>query len=281
MPIQKTSSYEDYQFGIEPRYYSNTNQTNNKQNLQKQASLNSQSLGIHPQYQQQYSPRIEHDDINEIRKLVREQTNLQANKSNVVIRHRSSNSDSSDDIEVPVRRFTPLPDIPRAEDTYFRTESRLIKDEKPDAKESNNHNLDDANKLILTNYQYNTKDCKLTDTNIFVNESSSSYPNSNNKHTRYHFGSSNRVYRLPAIEKQINHTLHNTMDLDEDLPMNPVNIDQDQKNTRMIYTSPGDRIISPIKRPQAPSPAASAYRRKTRENSDSEPEDDFICKEIM
>lgn len=37
---------------------------------------------------------------------------------------------------------------------------------------------------------------------------------------------------------------------------------------RNVYTSPGDRIISPIKRPQAPSPPTSAFRRKTEENEE-------------
>lgn len=54
------------------------------------------------------------------------------------------------------------------------------------------------------------------------------------KETRYHFGSSsnkiNHSHRLPALEKQINHSLPNTMDLDEDLPMNPVClVDQTQR----------------------------------------------------
>lgn len=56
------------------------------------------------------------------------------------------------------------------------------------------------------------------------------------KETRYHFGGTTRAakinysHRLPALEKQINHSLPNTMDLDEDLPINPVcHIDQSQR----------------------------------------------------
>lgn len=106
------------------------------------------------------------------------------------------------------------------------------------------------------------------------------------KETRYHFGGSNTTasnkinfsHRLPALEKTINHSLQNTMDLDEDLPINPVCIGS--HNQRNVYTSPGDRIISPIKRPQAPSPPTSAFRRKTEDinigSSDSEFDDDLI-----
>jgi hypothetical protein len=64
----------------------------------------------------------------------------------------------------------------------------------------------------------------------------------NKKETRYHFASNatpnkNLNYRLPALEKIINHSIQNTMDLDEDLPMNPVN--EPIPNQRQIYTSPG------------------------------------------
>ena len=63
---------------------------------------------------------------------------------------------------------------------------------------------------------------------------------SRTKPTRYHFGTSssntmmkiNFSHRLPALEKNINHSLPNTMDLDEDLPINPVNrVDQNQRYT--------------------------------------------------
>lgn len=90
-----------------------------------------------------------------------------------------------------------------------------------------------------------------------------------------HFASNNNksnstkcVHRLPALEKSINHSLPSTMDLDEDLPMNPVHESHHQR--RDIYTSPGERLVSPIKRPQAPSPAASAYRRKAKTNDGSD-----------
>lgn len=77
------------------------------------------------------SPR-ETQNINEIRKLIRDQTflaNSRADSATGVIRHRNQNSESSDDLEVPVRRFTPLPDIPRYDDPYYRTESRLNKND--------------------------------------------------------------------------------------------------------------------------------------------------------
>ena len=98
--------------------------------------------------------------------------------------------------------------------------------------------------------------------------------NFDNKHTkwetRYHFAqkkSSNK--RLPALDKQYN--LHQAMDLDEDLPVNPVSTSKHQ-NQRVAYTSPGERIISPVKRPSAPSPPASSYFKYNEKNSDSEAE---------
>ena len=126
MPIQrsiKSPRYNDYQ-------YSMYNRSNNPANIQSQETVLDQ--------EQLSSPR-EVENINEIRKLIREQSNLNLN----VVRHRSSNSDSSDDLEGPVRKFTPLPDIPRSEDAYFRTESRLIKGKE--------HVLSKENRLTVQN----------------------------------------------------------------------------------------------------------------------------------
>lgn len=233
MPIQRSvrsPRYDDYH--------------NYPRNHNNKHSKHQNELQIQQQIQQciQQSPR-EVENINEIRKLIREQSNLTL-KSN---RQRNSNSDSSDEVEVPVRRFTPLPDIPRSDDAYFRTESRLIKDKEIT---DDSFLIDDSSANVdIAQYAYDST----------INFTSK-------RETKYHFGAStqnkiNFSHRLPALEKQINHSLQNTMDLDEDLPMNPVS-EPDVQNQRMIYTSPGDRIISPIKRPPAPSPAASAYRRK-------------------
>jgi len=234
MPIQrsvKSPRYNDYQY---PMYNRPNNPTNTQETLLHQEQLP--------------SPR-EVENINEIRKLIREQSNLSSN----VVRHRSTNSDSDSDLEVPVRKFTPLPDIPRSEDAYFRTESRLIK-EKEHVICKENSFIDDK---PVINYLNNSVD-DITENpkhieNIYIN-----HFNSNRKfkkETRYHFGTSsnqnkvNLCYRLPALEKQISHSIQSTMDLDEDLPMNPVS-EPDTQNHRQIYTSPGDRIISPVKRPQ-------------------------------
>jgi hypothetical protein len=174
------------------------------------------------------------------------------------------------------------------DDAYFRTESRLVKDKETLIELSKENSF-----IIDTNNNNNSNNAQIN----YLNNNDSEYVytgnfNSNQKfkrETRYHFGTSNvnntshnnnnsKVnfsYRLPALEKQISHSLQNTMDLDEDLPMNPVS-QPDTNNQRQIYTSPGDRIISPVKRPQAPSPASSAYRRKTRQNSDSDSDNDLI-----
>lgn len=239
MPIQrsiKSPRYEDYQFPIYPRPAQNQV---DKEQLQQQS---------------QVSPR-EVDNINEIRRLIREQSNLSSSNKNI-IRHLNSNSDSSDELEVPVRRFTPLPDIPRSDDAYFRTESRLIKDK--EILISDNFINDDKDEITYTNNLNTNNPANNLDLNDYNPVSANiiyHYPhNKYKKETRYHFGSStqnkiNYSYRLPALEKQANHSIQNTMDLDEDLPMNPVS-EPDTNNSRQIYTSPGDRIISPIKRPQ-------------------------------
>ncbi len=213
----------------------------------------------------QISPQ-ELENINQIRKLIRDQSFLGFNSSKTnIVRSRNEYPESLDDLEVPVRRFTPLPGIPRFEDPYYRTESQLIK-----------HEID--NDDIPMNSTYSSLKRSLT-----MNESKYSYlfeadnyyndtVKSKNQlmFTRgeaqkiNHFSSvkSNAhkkcVHRLPALEKSINHSLQNTMDLDEDLPMNPVN---ETINRRGVYTSPGERLVSPVKRPQAPSPASSEYRR--------------------
>jgi hypothetical protein len=235
MPIQrsiKSPRYNDYQ-------YSMYNRSNNPANIQSQETVLDQ--------EQLSSPR-EVENINEIRKLIREQSNLNLN----VVRHRSSNSDSSDDLEVPVRKFTPLPDIPRSEDAYFRTESRLVKGKEHILSKENSF-IDDKS---VINYINNSVD-DITENSKHIENIYAKNYNSNRKfkkETRYHFGTSssqnkiNLCYRLPALEKQISHSLQNTMDLDEDLPMNPVS--ENTQNQRQIYTSPGDRIISPVKRPQ-------------------------------
>ena len=77
----------------------------------------------------QPSPR-EAENIQEIRKLIREQSNLAA-RSTGRVRIQSDSSDDLD-IEVPVKRFPPLPDIPRSDDPFYRTESKLIKDDLED-----------------------------------------------------------------------------------------------------------------------------------------------------
>ena len=218
------------------------------------------------------------DNINQIRRLVREQSSV-----------NSVNADD-DKIEVPIRKFTPLPDIPRLDDAFYRTESILIKESIEGISGATNaifiENL--KSDLVLDNKEL-TSNANSGEENslILFSNTNKSQPFNNyiRKETRYHFGSnssiSNKInfgHRLPALEKNFNSTINNTMDLDEDLPMNPISTPE-YINHRMIYTSPGDRVISPIKRPQAPSPAASAYRRKSYKsfnNSQSDVDNDLI-----
>jgi hypothetical protein len=212
------------------------------------------------------SPRDDENGINEIRRLIREQSNL----SNKVKKKTASvptaavaantNSDSSDEYELPVRRFTPLPDIPRSDDVYFRTESKLLRD-RGAAELPTSTGIGAGAFTCVDDSLLPFAQVKVNAMEVAAAATGFGSQTSNNKKSINHFGTKvNFSHRLPALEKQISHSIQNTMDLDEDLPMNTV-----QLNQRNIYTSPGDRIISPIKRPQAPSPPASAYRRKTDE----------------
>lgn len=110
--------HTDTQFGLCQR--NQTNEINKYENNKKSTEI------VGTTFQQETSPR-EADNIMEIRKLLREQSNL-SNKAISKMKH--SNSDSSDEFEIPLRRFTPLPDIPRSDDVYFRTESKLMKESK-------------------------------------------------------------------------------------------------------------------------------------------------------
>lgn len=76
----------------------------------------------------------------------------------------------------------------------------------------------------------------------------------------YHFASGH----LPALGKRpVPPLVSNVMDLDEDLPQCHNSIPQ----RVATYTSPGDRVISPIKRPSAPSPPASAQIKRLGQNA--------------
>ena len=67
--------------------------------------------------------------LNEIRKLIKDQyTAVSAEKSNATAAMRGMHVIEQFD-EVSLSKFTALPGIPRPSDVYFRTESRLIKDE--------------------------------------------------------------------------------------------------------------------------------------------------------
>jgi len=73
-----------------------------------------------------------------------------------------------------------------------------------------------------------------------------------------HFAPTQRQH-LPALNKRpILPTMSNVMDLDEDLPQCSTTI----AHRAATYTSPGDRVVSPIKRPSAPSPPASAQIKR-------------------
>lgn len=78
----------------------------------------------------------------------------------------------------------------------------------------------------------------------------------------YHFARSQRGH-LPSLAKPaLPPSISNVMDLDENLPECYNRI----PNRTETYTSPNDRISSPIKRPSAPSPPASAQIKRAGQN---------------
>lgn len=79
----------------------------------------------------------------------------------------------------------------------------------------------------------------------------------------YHFARSQRA-PLPALNPHsISGSFLKTMDLDENLPECYSRIPQRVQT----YTSPNDRLSSPIKRPSAPSPPTSAQIKRLGPNS--------------
>jgi hypothetical protein len=180
--------------------------------------------------------------------------------------YKNSNSEDFEDTEVPVRKFTPLPNIPRVDDNYYRTESHLIKNDIDDMSSDNNERPSGAitnnlkNKDVI-NLQKDVQQPELIQNINFDNKQIK-------WETKYHFSNSLKTHttkRLPALDRHYN--LHQAMDLDEDLPVNPINPSTHQ---RVAYTSPGERIISPLKRPSAPSPPKSSYYKYHENNSDSD-----------
>lgn len=197
----------------------------------------------------------DHLNINVIRKVIREQTNLS-------FKYNSNDSGDSD-VEVPTKQYPPLPGIPRVDDSYYRTESTLIKHDIDDLRAASSHSnkFDIENTILPQKYPIEFQ---------------------NKREVKHHFASSKTqhrpiVHRLPALDKQLGtkYALQNAMDLDEDLPESLENNKLLNVRQRMTYTSPGDRTISPIKRPQAPSPPNSSinFRKKTI-HADSDSDDD-------
>lgn len=155
---------------------------------------------------------VTHSTIDDFREIVREQSFVIPNNS----------SSDSNYIDVPVKKYPPLPDIsvPNSSSTshtFFRTEA------------------------VLTTPKQNQP----------------------KKQMFYHFAPAQRGH-LPALNKRhVLPTMVNVMDLDEDLPQCNTTI----AHRAATYTSPGDRVISPIKRPSAPSPPSSAQIKRAGQNA--------------
>ncbi|RNA02587.1 hypothetical protein BpHYR1_008443 [Brachionus plicatilis] len=192
---------------------------------------------------QKPSPR-DAENIHEIRRLIQEQSNVMPAKQRT-----KSNPNPNLDLDLPFKRFSTLPDIPSSDDPFYRTESNLKNDK-----------IDNQEKQIGDQNSKN-EEKKSQIINIV-----------SRKDTFYHFASSStsRItidQKFSSFENQS--TLRNALDLDEDLP-----ISNEPKiiNQRLIFTCPVSRMISPIKRPQAPSPPTSAIRKRSFQNSESDSE---------
>ena len=82
-----------------------------------------------------------------------------------------------------------------------------------------------------------------------------------------HFAHSQRQ-QMPTVNRISDRSVINALDLDEDFPQGHC----ESSHRAATYTSPGERIISPIKRPSAPSPPTSAQIK--RANADGLLNDD-------
>lgn len=148
--------------------------------------------------------------IDDFREIIREQSFIIPNNSD------------NDPIDVPVKKYPPLPDItvPNStsmNNTFYRTETILTAPKQTELK----------------------------------------------KQVFNHFAPTQRGH-LPALNKRhMLPTMSNVMDLDEDLPQCTTNT----VPRAATYTSPGDRIVSPIKRPSAPSPPPSAQIKRPGQNA--------------
>lgn len=192
------------------------------------------------------SPR-DVENIHEIRKLIREQSNLVSFKQRV-----KSSPETDLELDLPFKRFSTLPDIPRVDDAFYRTESNL-KIEKLENEE---------NQIPIHIPKIDEK------------KSHSNY--ASKKDTFYHFASSsssriNLGQKFSSFENDL--TLRNALDLDEDLPLSN---EPTVLNQRLVFTCPVARMISPIKRPQAPSPPTSPNHTRSIQNSESDAESNFM-----
>lgn len=118
-------------------------------------------------------------------------------------------------------------------------------------------------------------------TNERLSRTESSYPKSKAKKQIFnHFAHSQRQ-KLTAVHSSQNTSVINAMDLDEDLPQYSI----ESNHRAATYTSPGERIISPIKRPSAPSPPTSAQIQRANvlfnNDEDEDDDDDFDEHEEM
>ncbi|CAF1058960.1 unnamed protein product [Didymodactylos carnosus] len=195
----------------------------------------------------QYIER-EKSTIDEIREIVREQ-------SFITTATPITATTTPELGDVPVKKYPPLPDILATDGTFYRTESSLLPSENDTTLSTKHHHH--PRKIITKQMFYH-----------FATPPKSHTTTNNHHHRRsLNIATQQQQHRLPALHS--NHhqkkTLVNIMDLNEDLPFvfptSPNNIIQ-----RSTYTSPGERVISPIKRPSAPSPPTSAQIKRTTTN---------------
>lgn len=114
--------------------------------------------------------------------------------------------------------------------------------------------------IAVPNLQPTTNAFFRTEAVLTTSKQPSSQPK---KQMFYHFAPPTQRGHLPALNKRQALPMTNVMDLDEDLPQCNTTI----AHRAATYTSPGDRVISPIKRPSAPSPPTSAQIKRPGQNA--------------
>jgi hypothetical protein len=147
--------------------------------------------------------------------------------------------------EMIIRKYKVLPNIRRSESIatsdYYRPTGALPM-----------NSYEDYNTMSNSNKQINKTKGKRPPIVEKLRTQAASPAPSKNKTVNHFAGLKNSI-------NNSKHNIHETMDLDEDLPINPIQ-SANQTTNRTSYTTPAERTFSPINRPPAPSPSKSIMK---------------------